>query len=54
MLTSFRVFSPPFPHLLGFQAHLPKKGLYLISWEEGAEGPEVLWLEKVKSQSLSF
>jgi hypothetical protein len=25
------------------------KGLYLISWEEGVEGPEVLYWKKIKT-----
>jgi hypothetical protein len=34
-----------------FQVNWPKKGLYLISWEEGVEGPEACSWQEIKIQS---
>jgi len=34
-----------------FRVYWPKKGLYLISWEEGTEGLEGMCLEKFKIQN---
>jgi hypothetical protein len=44
-------------HLLifwDFQMHRTKKGVYLISWEEGDEGPEGMQPTKDKIQIITF